>query len=71
MVYGVRDVVLPVCYCTAHDDAHVHMPMLVDGQYGLPVDPNWDQLEEIRRIARDSRAARSPSGPESGEGQPA
>lgn len=29
--------VLPVCYCTAHDAAHVHLPVLRDGQYGLRV----------------------------------
>jgi hypothetical protein len=29
--------ILPVCYCTAHDGPHVHLPHMVDSQYGLSV----------------------------------
>ncbi len=31
------EIVLPVCNCKAHDGDHVHVPHLIDSQYGLPV----------------------------------
>jgi hypothetical protein len=29
--------ILPVCYCAEHDGEHVHVPRMVDSQYGLPI----------------------------------
>lgn len=52
--------VLPVCYCTAYDDAHVHLPAMVDSQYGLPV-VLAPSVEEGPRP--DCKAAGAPSVP--------
>jgi hypothetical protein len=42
------ELTLPVCFCGAHDGMHVHVPTLVDGQYGLAVTPAEPIRPEVR-----------------------